>query len=148
MPKRTYNEAFSLVSPSPTPSAPVITTKSTASLPLDSPTGRRVIALKTKYTPNELAGTFAPSSQPVGFTQRALQTLLTGEVVFANDAIVNSVFQPSKVDDKTVTDILAEIDVDKSLKTALDSVLSRKLGKRIRNKSIVRHAMRACGSRC
>ena len=66
---------------------------------------------------------FAPSSQPVGSTQRALQASPTGNVVFAYEAIVDAVFQPSKVDSQTVTDILAEIKENAELKAAHKVVL-------------------------
>ena len=148
MPKRTYSEAFSFV-PSPTHSAPVLTMDPTAPLPPPDPTtpDRRFVRTKFDLTPNKFAGTFAPSSQPVESTQRALQASLTGNIVFANEAIVDTVFQPSKVDDKTVKDILAEIDVVKSLKTARRSVLSNKLGETKKYKFMVRRGG-LCWSRC
>ena len=84
------------------------------------------------------AGTFVPSSQPVGSTQRALQESLTGNIVFANEAIVEAIFQPSKVDDRTVVDILAEMKVVKALKVARNSVLSSKVAEKKKYKSLVR----------
>jgi hypothetical protein len=79
------------------------------------------------------------SSQPVGSTQCALQVSLTNNVVFANEAIVHAIFQPSMVDDQTVVDILAEISDDKPLKDARDAVLSGKLAETKKYKSMVRH---------
>ena len=149
MQKRTYSEAFSFVPSPPTYLAPVLIMDPTTPSPSDPTTpDRRFVSTKNTYTPNRLAGTFAPSSQPVGFTQRALQASLTGNVVFANEAIVDSVFQPSKVDDQTALDILSEIDDDKSLKTALESVLSNKLGETKKYKFIVCHEMLGCRPRC
>jgi hypothetical protein len=92
-------------------------------------------------TLNEFTTTFALSSQPVGSTQCALQASLTNNVVFANEAIVHAIFQPSKVDDQTVVDILAEINVDKPLKAARDAVLSGKLAETKKYKPMVRHRM-------
>jgi hypothetical protein len=96
---------------------------------------------KRTVTPNRFTTTFAPSSQPVGSTQRALQESLTDNVVFANEAIVHAVFQPSKVDNQTVMDILAEINHDKPLKKARDAVLSGKLAEKQKYNSMVRHQM-------
>jgi len=100
---------------------------------------RRFARTKHAITPNKLAGTFAPSSQPVGSTQRALQESLTGNIVFANEAIVEAIFQPSEVDDQTVVDILAEVNDDKPLKAARDSVLSGKLAETKLYKYLVCH---------
>ena len=118
---------------------------STATLPSPDPAtpdpatpDRRFVRTKFDLTPNKLAGTFAPSSQPVESTQRALQASLTGNIVFANEAIVDMVFQPSKVDETTVVDVLAEIDCVKSLKTARRSVLSNKFGETKKYKFLVR----------
>jgi len=61
--------------------------------------------------------------------------------VFANEAIVHAIFQPSEVDDQTVVGILAKIDHQKPLKTARDAVLSRKVAKRMKYKSMVSHRM-------
>jgi hypothetical protein len=102
---------------------------------------RRFARTKHAITPNKLAGTFAPSSQPVGSTQRALQASLTGNVVFANEAIVDAIFQPSKVDDQTVMDILAEMNVDTDLKAARGSVLSGKLAETKKYNALVRNPM-------
>ena len=150
MPKRTYNEAFSFVLSSLTHSAPVLTMDSTAPLPSADPAtpDRRFVRTKFDLTPNKLAGTFAPSSQPVESTQRALQASLTGNIVFANGAIVDTVFQPSKVDETIVVDILAEIDCVKSLKTARRSVLSNKFGETKKYKFLVGHETLYCWSRC
>ena len=68
---------------------------------------------------------------------------LTGNVVFANEAIVDAVFQPSKVDDRTVREILAEINVDKSLKTALNAVVSNKPAETKKYPFMVRRGMSA-----
>jgi len=108
---------------------------------------RRFSRTKHTTTPNKLAGTFAPSSQPVGSTQRALQESLTGNIVFANEAIVEAIFQPSKVDDQTIVDIIAEVNDDKPLKAARDSVLSGKLAETKMYKSLVCHSILAftCG---
>jgi len=102
---------------------------------------RRFARTKLALTPNKFAGTFAPSSQPVGSTQRALQVSLTGNIVFANEAIVGTVFQPSKVNDQTVMDILAEINTVKYLKTARNKVLSRKLAEKNKYEPMVGHRM-------
>jgi hypothetical protein len=139
MAKRTYKEAFSFVSSSPTHSSLVLTMDPTAPPPPRSTTpDQRYPRTKLADTPNKFAGTFAPSSQPVGSTQRALQESLTGNVVFANEAIVDELFQPAKVDDQVVLDILAEINDDKPLKTARDSVLSSKLAETRKYKFLVR----------
>ena len=79
------------------------------------------------------------SSQPVGSTQRALQESLTNHIVFANEAIAHAIFQPSKVDDQTAVGILAEINHQKPLKAARDAVLSGKVAKRMKYKSMVSH---------
>jgi len=102
---------------------------------------RRFARTKLVLTPNKFAGTFAPSSQPVGSTQRALRVSLTGNIVFANEAIVDTVFQPSKVDDQTVMDILAEINTVKTLKTARNKVLGKKLAEKKKYEPMVRHRM-------
>ena len=100
-----------------------------------------VSSLKTRGYANKLAGTFAPSSQPPGSTQRALQESLTGNIVFANEAIVDAIFQPSKVDDQIIEDILAELNDDKDLKAARNSVLSSSNAETKKYKSLVRHRM-------
>jgi len=143
MPKRTYSEAFSFVPFSFTLSVFVLTMDPVTPSPPPGPTTplRRFARTKLALTPNNLAGTFAPSSQPVGSTQRALQASLTGNIVFANEAIVDTVFQPSKVDDQTVMDILAEISTVKSLKNAHDKVLSKKLAEKMKYEPMVRHRM-------
>jgi len=58
-----------------------------------------------------------------------------------NEAIVHAIFQPLKVDDQTVVDILAEIDRDKPLKVARDTVLSGKVAETKKYQSMVRHPM-------
>ena len=90
-------------------------------------------------TPNRFTTTFATSSQPVGSTQRALQESLTDNVVFANETIVHAIFQPSKVDDQIIMDILAEIDQDNALKAAREAVLSGKLAETKKYQSMVSH---------
>ena len=106
-------------------------------LPTTKTPERRFARTKLVHTPNRFAGTFAPSSQPVGATQRALQESLTGNVVFANGAIAEAIFEPSKVEGQIVTDIIAEINDDKSLKAARDSILSSKLAETKKYKSLV-----------
>jgi hypothetical protein len=96
---------------------------------------------KLTTTPNKFAATFTPSSQPVGSTQHTLQESLTGNIVFANEAIVEAIFQPSKVDNETILDILAEINDDDSLKAARDSVLSNKRAETTKYKPLVRRRM-------
>ena len=86
-----------------------------------------------------LAGTTAPSSQPVGSTQRALQESLIGNIVFANEAIVDAIFQPSKVDDRIIVDILSGLNDDKFLKEARNTVLSSKKTETKKYKSLVRN---------
>jgi len=88
--------------------------------PMSNPTTPDHIFAHTTHTGtlNKPMATFYPSSQPVGSTQRALQGSLTNNVVFVNEAIVHVIFQPSKVDNKTVVDILAKINDDNSLKAA------------------------------
>jgi hypothetical protein len=108
--------------------------------PPHSTPGGRYSHTKLVDTPNKFAATFAPSSQPVGSTQRALQESLTGNVVFANEAIVDELFQPAKVDDQVVVDILAEINDGKPLMTARDLVLSSKLAETKKYKSLVRQS--------
>jgi len=114
----------------------------TSSPPPDPTTPlRHFVRTKLALTPNKLVGTFVTSSQPVGSTQRALQASLTGTMVFANEAIVDTVFQPSKVDDQTVVDILSEI---KFLKTARNKVLSTKFAKKQNYEPMVSHRMLGC----
>jgi len=109
--------------------------------PMPDPTtpDRRFPRTKRTARPNRFANTFVPSTQPVGSTQRALQASLTDNVVFANEAIVHAIFQPLKVDDQTVVDILAEINRNKPLKAARDAVLSGKVAKTKKYSSMVRH---------
>ena len=121
---------------------PTLTMDSTAPPPPNPTTPtRRYPRSKLADTPNKLAGTFAPSSQPPGSTQRALQESLTGNIVFANEAIVDAIFQPSKVDDQIIEDILAELNDDKDLKAARNSVLSSNNAETKKYKSLVRHRM-------
>ncbi len=109
--------------------------------PMPHPTTPDCIFAHTTHTgtPNKPTDTFYPSSQPVGSTQRALQESLTNNVVFANEAIVHAIFQPSKVDNQTVVDILAKINGDNSLKAARDAVLSGKVVEAKKYKFMVRH---------
>jgi len=102
---------------------------------------RRFARTKHKMTPNKLAGRLSFSSQPVGATQCALQVSLTGNIVFANEAIVEAIFQPSKVDGQTIAGILSEINNNKTLKADRGSVLSGKLAETKMYKSLVRDRM-------
>jgi hypothetical protein len=104
---------------------------------------RRYPRTKLTNTPNRLSAIFATSSQPVGSTQHALQASLAGNILFKNEAIVDAVFQPSKVADQTVKDILTEIIADKSLKDARDKVLNGKLAELRKYKPMVCHRMLA-----
>jgi hypothetical protein len=54
---------------------------------------------------------------------------------------VDAIFQPSKVDDQTVVDILAEMNVDTDLKAARGSVLSGKLAETKKYNALVRNRM-------
>ena len=112
-----------------------------ASPPVSDPTTPDRIFAHTRHTetPNKSTATFYPRSQPVGSTQRALQASLTNNIVFANEAIVHAIFQPSKVDDQTVVDILTKINDDNSLKAARRSALSGKVVEATKYKSIVCH---------
>jgi len=142
MPKRTYGEAFSFVSPSPARLTTVLTMDPIPPPPPNPTTPiRRFARTKHTITPNKLAGTFAPSSQPVGATQQALQESLTGNIVFANEAIVEAIFKPSKVEHKTIVEIIAAMNDNKNLKAARSSVLSNKLAETKKYKSLVRHRM-------
>lgn len=90
-------------------------------------------------TPNKLPGPIATSSQPVGSTQRALQASLSSNIVFANESIVDAIFPPSKVDNRTVIEILGEMNDDKHLKAARDSVIHGELAAIGKNQLLVRH---------
>ena len=61
--------------------------------------------------------------------------------MFANEAIVHAIFQPSKVDDQTVVNILAGISHDECLKAAHGAVLGGKVKETKKYKSMVRHLM-------
>ena len=141
MPRGTYSKDGSFVFPLPEHSIPALTMDPTAAPPLPNPTkpGRIFSPSQHAATPNRFAHTFAVSSQPVGSTQRALKESLTNNVVFANEAIVDTIFQPEKVDDRTIMDILARINLDKSLKAALDAVLKGK--KTTKHQPMVRYLM-------
>jgi hypothetical protein len=143
MPKRFYSDALSFVSPSPTRSVPALTMDPIVPPLVPDPTTPDRLYSRTKHpaTPNRFTTTFSPSSQPVGSTQRALQASLTDNIVFANEAIVHAIFQPSNVDDQTVVDILAEINNDTSLNAARGAVLSRKVAETKKYKPMVRHEM-------
>ena len=109
--------------------------------PVPNPTTPKRIFPQTKLnaTPNRFTTTLGPTSQPVGSTQRALQESLTDNVVFANEAIVEAIFQPSKVNDQDVMDILSEIKQHKSLRAARGAVLSGKGTETKKYKAMVRH---------
>jgi hypothetical protein len=109
---------------------------------------RRYPRTKLTNTPNRFSAGFATSSQPVGSTQRALQTSLTGNVLFKNEAIVDAVFQPSKVADQTIEDILTEIIADNSLKDARNKVLNSKLAETKKYKPMVCHVVLAGPKQC
>jgi len=142
MPKRTYGEAFLFVSPSPTRLTTVLIIDPIPPPPPNPTTPiRRFARTKHAITPNKLAGTFAPSSQPVGATQQTLQESLIGNIVFANEAIVEAIFKPSKVEHKTIMEIIAGMNNNKNLKAARSSVLSSKLAETKKYKSLVRHRM-------
>jgi len=143
MPKRSYSDAFSFVSLPLARSVLALTMDPIAPPPLPDPTtpDRRFARTKRTATPNRFTTTFTPGSQPVGSTQRALQASLTDNVVFANEAIVQAIFQPSKVDDQTVVDILAEINHDKPLKAARGAILGGKLAETKMYTPMVRHRM-------
>ena len=115
----------------------------TAPPPMPNPTIPEHIFPRTRRgaTPNEFSHAFAVSSQPVGSTQRALKVSLTNNVEFANEAIVDAIFQPEKVDDQIVIEILSEIDRDKSLKSARGKVLSGKGKETTKYQPLVRHLM-------
>src|SRR5258706_12815236 len=139
MPKRTYSESFSFVIPSPTHSNNTLTMDPTAPPPPNPTTPtRRYPRTKLADTPNKLAETFAPSSQPVGSTQRALQESLTGNIVLANEPIVDAIFQPSKVDDQIIVDIFVEMNEDKILKAARNAVLTSTRAETKKYESLVR----------
>jgi hypothetical protein len=142
MPKRIYSDAFSFVSLSPTYSSPVLTMDPIAP-PTTTPTtpDRAFARTKLVNTPNKLAGTFALSSQPVGSTQRALQESLTGNVVFADESIVEAIFKPSCVDNQVILEIIAEMRDDGGLKSARGVVLSNKVAETRKYKSLVRNRM-------
>src|SRR5258706_4412111 len=141
MPKRSCSQAFSFVFPSHYHVIPVLIMDPMPPPPMSNPTTPDCIFVHTTHTgtPNKPMATFYPSSQPVSSTQCALQGLLTNNIVFANEAIVHAIFQPSKVDNKTVVDILAKINDDNSLKAARDAVLSGKVVEAKKYKFMVNH---------
>src|SRR5258706_13106522 len=118
MPKCSCSQAFSFVFPSHHRIIPVLIMDPMPSPPMSNPTTPDCIFAHTTHTGtlNKPMATFYPISQPAGSTQRALQGALTNNVVFANEAIVHAIFQPSKVDNKTVADILAMIKDNNCLK--------------------------------
>jgi hypothetical protein len=77
----------------------------------------------------------------VGSTQRALEVSLTGNVVFADESIVEAIFKPSCVDNQVILEIIAEMKDDKDLKRARGSVLSNKLAETSKYTSLVRNRM-------
>ena len=142
MPKCAHGEAFSFVAGSLTHPNPALTMDPTAPPSPHSATPTlRYPRTELVDTSNNLAGTFVPSSEPVGSTQRALQESLAGNIVFANEAIVDAIFQPSKVDDQIIVDILSGLNNDKILKAARNSVLSSIQTETKKYKSLVRHRM-------
>ena len=108
--------------------------------PAPNPTTPPCIFPETKQTatPNRFGATFGVTSQPPDSTQRALQESLTDTMVFANEAIVQAIFQPSKVKDQDVMHILAEINKHKQLKAARAAVLSGKGAEKNKYKAMVR----------
>ena len=110
---------------------------------MPTPTTPEGIFPRTQHTstPNKFAHTFAVSSQPVESTQRALQESLTNNVVFANEAIVDAIFQPSKVDDQIVMEIITEINREVTLKSALGVVLRGKGRETTKYEPMVRHLL-------
>ena len=132
---------FLFVSRSLTHSNPALTMDHTAPPPNSTTPTRQCARAKLADAPKNLARITAPSSQPVGSTQRALQESLTGNIVFANEATVDAIFQPSKVDDQIIVDILFGLDNDRLLKEARNSVLSSKHTETKKSKSLVHHQM-------
>ncbi len=59
--------------------------------------------------------------------------------MFANEEIVHAIFQPSKVDDKTVMNILAKINNDESLKAAYGVLRRGKRQETTKYELMVRH---------
>ena len=116
--------------------------------PVPNPTTPPRIFPQTKLnvTPNRFAATFAITSQPPDSTQRALQESLIDNMVFANEAIVQAIFQPSKVNDQDVMDILAEMSKHKYLKAARVAVLNGKRTEKTKYKALVRHLIVVSGS--
>jgi hypothetical protein len=121
----------------------ILTTVPTSTLKMDPPIPttppHRYPRTRLTNTPNRFSAGFSTSSQPVGSTQHALQASLTGNVLFKNEAIVDAIFQPSKVEDQTVKEILTELIADKSLKDARDKALNSKLAETKKYKPIVCH---------
>ena len=118
MPDRTYSKALSFVLSSSRRSIPALTMDPMAPPPVPNPTTPKRIFAQTKLnsTPNRFTTTFGVTSQPPDSTQRALQESLTDNVVFSNEAIVQAIFQPSKVNDQKIMHILTEINKHKYLK--------------------------------
>jgi hypothetical protein len=142
MAKRIYSDAFSFVSLSPTHPFPVLTMDPiTPPAPAPATTDRRTARPTLANTPNKFAGTISPSSQPVGSTQRALQVSLTGNIVFADETIVEAIFKPSCVDNQVIVGIITEMTHDKDLKTARGSVLSNNVAEMRKYESLVRNRM-------
>ena len=141
MPNHSYSKALSFVISSPCHSIPALTMDPMAPPPVPNPTTPPRIFSQTKlnFTPNRFAATFGVTSQPPDSTQRALQESLTDNVVFANEAIVQAIFQPSKVNDEKVMHILTEINKQKYLKAARAAVLSDKGAEKKKYEAMVRH---------
>ena len=64
---------------------------------------------------------------------------LINNVVFANEAIVQAIFEPSKVNNQDGMDILAKTNKDKDLKAAQGAVLSGKGVQTKKYKAMVCH---------
>ena len=147
MPNHFYSKALSFVFSSPCHSIPALTMDPMAPPPVPNPTTPPRIFSQTKLnvTPNRFAATFNITSQPPDSTQRALQESLTDNVVFANEAIVQAIFQPSEVNDEKVMHILTEINKHKYLKAARAAVLSGKGAEKKKYKAMVCHLIVVSG---
>ena len=143
MPDHTYSNAVSFVFSSPCHSIPALTMDPVAPPPVPNPTTPPRIFPQTKFnvTPNRFAATFAITSQPPDSTQRALQESLIDNMVFANEAIVQTIFQPSKVNDQDVREILTQMNKHKYLKAARAAVINGKGPEKTKYKAMVRHVI-------
>ena len=129
MPDHTYSKALLFVLSSPCHSIPALTMDPTAPPPMPNPTTPPHIFQQMNVMLHRIdlqAATFNITSQPPDSTQHALQESLTDNVVFANKAIVQAIFQLSKVNHEKVMHILTEISKHKYLKAARAAVLSGK----------------------